>query len=121
MELRLGCAIPGEYPELHNQTGEIILFAVLFTDKPWHSSFRAEYLQSHIYWIDQNKHVVLVAGSLRIEPQDSPKGGLWIVEAKSKASVMQVMATDPFYLCGLRQNIEVLHWSKALEHHQALV
>ena len=31
------------------------------------------------------------------------------------------MSTDPFYLHGLRQSIEVLHWSKALAHHQALV
>ena len=98
-----------------------MLFAVLFTDKPGQGSLRAEYLQSHIHWVDQHKHVVLVAGSLRIDPQDSPKGGLWIVEAESKASVMQIMATDPFYTCGLRWSIEVLHWSKALEHHQALV
>ena len=98
-----------------------MLFAVLFTDKPGHGSLRAEYLQSHIHWVDQNKGVVLVAGSLRTEPQDTPKGGLWIVEVESKASVMQIMATDPFYTCGLRQSIEVLHWSKALEQHQALV
>jgi len=93
----------------------------LFSGKPKPSSLRAEYLQSHIHWIDQNKHVVLVAGSLGMEAQDSPTGGLWIVEAESKAGVMQIRATDPFYTCGLRQNIEVLHWSKALEHHQALV
>ena len=43
------------------------------------------------------------------------------METKSKASVMQIMATDPFYTSGLRWSIEVLHWSKALEHHQALV
>ena len=28
---------------------------------------------------------------------------------------------DPFYTCGLRQSVEVLHWSKALESHQALI
>ena len=98
-----------------------MLFAVLFTDKPGHGALRSEYLHAHIDWVDQNKAAVLVAGSLRAEPQDTPKGGLWIVEAISKANVMQIMATDPFYTCGLRQSIEVLHWSKALEHHKALV
>ena len=98
-----------------------MLFAVLFTDKPEHGALRAEHLQAHIDWVDQHKNVVLVAGSLRIEPQATPKGGLWIVEAESKASVIQIMATDPFYTCGLRQSVELLYWSKALEQHQALV
>lgn len=98
-----------------------MLFAVIFTDKPGHGVLRAENLQAHIDWVDQNKAAVLVAGSLRVEPTDTPKGGLWIVEAESKASVEQIMLSDPFYTCGLRQSIEVLHWSKALADHQALV
>lgn len=49
-----------------------------------------------------------------------PKGGLWIVEAESKDSVHQLMQTDPFWTCGLRQRVEVLHWSKALDQ-QVLV
>ena len=98
-----------------------MLFAVIFTDKPGSGLLRAEHLQAHIEWVDQNKAAVLVAGSLRVEPTDTPKGGLWIVQAESKASVMQIMLSDPFYTCGLRQSIEVLHWSKALASHQAHV
>ena len=98
-----------------------MLFAVLFTDKPEQCALRAEHLQAHIEWVDRHKTVVLVAGSLRVEPQATPKGGLWIVEAESKALVMHIMASDPFYTCGLRQSVEVLHWRKALAHHQALV
>lgn len=98
-----------------------MLFAVLFTDKPGHGELRAAQLQAHIYWVELNKGTVLVAGSLRVEPSDTPKGGLWIVEAESKERVMQIVATDPFFTQGLRQSIEVLHLSKALAHHQALV
>ena len=98
-----------------------MLFAVLFTDKPEHGALRAAHLQAHIEWVDAHKDLVLVAGSLRSEPGITPQGGLWIVEAATKTSVMQLMATDPFYTCGLRQSWEVLHWSKALEHHRALV
>jgi hypothetical protein len=30
------------------------------------------------------------------------------------------MQTDPFWTCGLRESVEVLHWSKALDQ-QVLV
>lgn len=32
-----------------------MLFAVLFTDKSEHRALRAEHLQAHIEWVDQNK------------------------------------------------------------------
>ena len=98
-----------------------MLFAVLFTDKPGHGALRAEQLDAHIHWVDAHKDRVLVAGSLRHQPGDVPKGGLWIVEAPTKESVHELMRTDPFYSCGLRESIDVLHWSKALPNHQALV
>lgn len=92
-----------------------MLFAVIFTDKPNHGTLRAENLDAHIQWVAENQEVVLVAGSLRAELGVTPKGGLWIVEAPSKEAVMDLMKTDPFYTCGLREGVEVLHWSKALE------
>lgn len=98
-----------------------MLFATLFTDKPAHGHLRAEHLASHITWVEENKDKVLVAGSLRHELSEVPKGGLWIVEAESKEAVFALMQTDPFYACGLRQSIEVFHWSKALPEHRALV
>jgi uncharacterized protein YciI len=98
-----------------------VLFAVLFTDKPGHGALRAEHLDAHIQWVEEHKHKVLVAGSLRQEPSDIPKGGLWVVEEESRAAVLELMKTDPFYTCGLRQSVEVFHWSKALQNHKALV
>ena len=92
-----------------------MLFAVIFTDKPGHGALRAQHLEAHIRWVAAHGDHILVAGSLRTEPGLVPKGGLWIVEAPSKAFVMELMQSDPFYTCGLRQDVEVLHWSKALE------
>ena len=97
-----------------------MLFAVLFTDHPDQESLRSAYLQVHIDWVAANQAQVRVAGSLREAPGQVPKGGLWIVEAESKDSVHQLMQTDPFWICGLRQSVEVLHWSKALDQ-QVLV
>jgi uncharacterized protein YciI len=96
--------------------GAHMLFAVIFTDKPGLGSVRAEHLQRHVQWLAAHQDVVLVAGSLRAEVGAVPKGGLWIVEAASKAAVHELMKSDPFYTCGLRQDVEVLHWSKALEN-----
>jgi uncharacterized protein len=98
-----------------------VLFAVLFTDKPGYGALRTEHLDAHIQWVYEHKDKVLVAGSLRQEPTEIPKGGLWAVEAQSKESVFTLLQTDPFYTCGLRESVEVLHWSKALPNHQALV
>ena len=92
-----------------------MLFAVLFTDKPGHGALRAENLEAHVRWVAEHRDCVLVAGSLRVEPGAVPKGGLWIVEAPSKPAVLDLMKSDPFYTCGLRQDVEVLHWSKAIE------
>jgi uncharacterized protein YciI len=97
-----------------------MLFAVLFNDHPDRGLLRSTHLQSHIDWVAANQAQVRVAGSLREAPGQVPKGGLWIVEAESKDSVHQLMQTDPFWTCGLRQSVEVLHWSKALEQ-QVLV
>ena len=92
-----------------------MLFAVLFTDKPGHGDLRAANLEAHVQWVADHQDRVLVAGSLRTEPGTVPKGGLWVVEAASKEAVHALMQTDPFWTCGLRQGVEVLHWSKALE------
>ena len=98
-----------------------VLFAVLFTDNAGMGALRAEHLEAHIAWVEDNKSWVLVAGSLRHEPQDVPRGGLWVVEAESKNDVLEKMKSDPFFCCGLRQSVEVLHWSKALQHHKSLI
>lgn len=97
-----------------------MLFAVFFTDKPDQSAMRSTHLQAHIDWVAAKQAQVRVAGSLREEPDQVPKGGLWIVEAESKDSVHELMQTDPFWICGLRQSVQVLHWSKALDQ-QVLV
>jgi uncharacterized protein YciI len=103
-----------------NQGELTMLFVVLFTDRPDQGALRANHLQAHIDWVASHQAKVRVAGSLREQLGQVPKGALWIVESESKESVHQLMQTDPFWTCGLRQSVEVLHWSKALDQ-QVLV
>lgn len=97
-----------------------MLFAVIFTDRSGQGALRDQHLQAHIDWVAAHPDMVRVAGSLREAPDQVPQGGLWIVEAPDKASVHVLMQTDPFWTCGLRENVRVLHWSKAVER-QVLV
>ncbi len=98
-----------------------MLFIVRFTDKPDTGSIRQAYLPAHLAWLDQHQAKVLVGGSLRAEPDGSPLGGLWIVEAPDKTTVQQLIDTDPFWTQGLRAEYEILHWNKAFPDRKAWV
>jgi hypothetical protein len=98
-----------------------VLFAVIFTDKPGRGDVREANLQAHIEWLESNRDVIPVAGSLRHEPGELPRGGLWIAEAESKAQLDELLKSDPFYVAGLRQGYEILHWSKANAERKALI
>jgi len=98
-----------------------VLFAVLFTDKPGLGELRALHLQAHIEWLEINKDVIPVGGSLREEPGQVPRGGLWIAEASSKNQLDDLLKTDPFYLAGLRQSYDILYWSKANHERKVFI
>jgi uncharacterized protein YciI len=90
-----------------------MLFAIIFTDIADHAQVRTAELQAHIEWLEQNKEVIPVAGSLRHEIAGTPKGGLWIAEAESKLQLEELLKTDPFFIAGLRESYEILYWVKA--------
>lgn len=98
-----------------------MLFAVIFTDKPGCGEIRASKLQAHIEWLENNKEVVPVGGSLRHEPDEVPKGGLWLANAESKAQIENLIKSDPFFIAGLRQSYEIFHWSKANAERKVLI
>lgn len=98
-----------------------MLFAVIFTDKPDGGEIRAAQLQAHIEWLERHQDIVPVGGSLRHELGGLPKGGLWIAQAGSKAQLEALIQTDPFWMAGLRQSCEILHWAKANPNRMVLI
>ena len=98
-----------------------MLYVVRFVDKPGRQDLRQTFLPAHIDWLDRNKDVVLIGGSLRENPGDVPLGGLWLLDAPGKAEVEALLKTDPFWIHGLRQSHEVLHWFKAFPDRKVLV
>ena len=89
-----------------------MLFIARFTDKPGIAERRAELLQAHFDWLASNNRV-LVAGSLRATADGDSLGGLWIIEADSKADAEAAFQTDPFFANGLRASVELFHYIKA--------
>ena len=92
-----------------------------FTDRADQSAVRKQFLSAHIEWLDKHKNVILVPGSLRPEPGQDAIGGLWIVEATDKKQIEDLIHTDPFWVQGLRQGFEILHWSKAFPERRVPV
>jgi uncharacterized protein YciI len=98
-----------------------MLFAVIFTDKANHAETRKTNLQAHVDWLELNKEVIPVAGSLRHEIGGNPKGGLWVAKAESKLQLEKLLKTDPFFIAGLRESYEIMHWSKANDQRKELI
>ena len=98
-----------------------MLFVVRFTDKPDSEIIREQQLAAHVSWLDERRQTILVAGSLREDPEASPIGAFWVVEAKRKSDVEELYKSDPFWTSGLREGVEILHWSKAFPDEQAIV
>jgi len=92
-----------------------MLFIVRFFDNQDKAFVRSDNLSQHLNWLKLNSDRILVAGSLRSEPTTNPLGALWIVKADSKADIEDIIKSDPFWICGLRDKYEILHWSKAFE------
>ena len=90
-----------------------MLFIVRFTDKPERLATRNEFLAAHLQWLEEHQDMVRVAGSLRPEADAAPVGAAWVVEAQDRKEIEALLQSDPFWVQGLRQSVEILHWSKA--------
>jgi hypothetical protein len=98
-----------------------MLFIARFTDKPNIAELRDKLFPAHLEWLDKNKDKVLVPGSLRPDVDGPSLGGMWIIEAGSKAEAEKVYQTDPFFANGLRAKVEVYFWKKAFEDRKVSI
>jgi uncharacterized protein YciI len=89
-------------------------YVVRFGDRADRLATSERWLRVRIAWRAERRDRILVAGSLRGEPGTPPVGGLWIVEAADRAEVETLYATDPFWIEGLRERVEIGFGSKAL-------
>lgn len=89
-----------------------MLFAVLFEDnEACAGDVRSRYMQDHLDFLERNASTIKAAGPLR-RNEDTPAGGLWLVEAESRGAVDQLVRSDPFWPTGLRRSVQVLVWQQ---------
>jgi uncharacterized protein YciI len=87
-----------------------MLFILRFTDKPNSLPLREQHLAAHLAWLDAHAEQVLVAGTLRPEPDAAPVAAIWIVRAASREAVFALSDSDPFWIHGLRATREVFYY-----------
>jgi uncharacterized protein YciI len=89
-----------------------MLYAVLFEDDDAHADTRAEFMADHLAFLESNAGLIHAAGPLSDTEDDSPAGGLWLVEADDARAVRELVETDPFWPTGLRKSVRVLQWTR---------
>ena len=87
-----------------------MLFILRFTDKPDSLPLREQHLAAHLAWLDAHAEQVLVAGTLRSEPDSLAVAAIWVVSAPSRDSVLALSDSDPFWIHGLRATREVFYY-----------
>jgi hypothetical protein len=87
-------------------------WAVMFSDGPEMAAIRAEREPAHLAYLDAHREMILMAGGLREEPGAAFLGGLWIVEAPTRADVAALIERDPYFQSGARQ-ATIRFWGRA--------
>lgn len=98
-----------------------MLFLIRFTDHQDRKSIRDDNLELHISWLADRKDTILVAGSIRRDIGSNPIGAFWVVDASTKEEAQRLYCSDPFWIAGLRKDVEILYWSKAFPNHQVSI
>lgn len=91
-----------------------MLFAVLLRDNPERLHLRQAHVDEHLNYVAAQGAKVLAGGALRPKPEDAPQGALWLVNAENKEAAQAIIEGDPFFKVGLRQSVDIYHWSKGV-------
>ena len=89
-----------------------MLYAVFFEDDPAFSEMRMRLMPQPLDFLERNAERICAAGPLRNAADGSSAGGLWLVEAPDRASVVALYENDPFWPTGLRRKVTVCEWSQ---------
>ncbi len=76
-------------------------WAAIFTDNPEASAVREAQRQAHFDYLARHADRILLAG------------GLWIIEADTRADAAQLCEEDPFFAHGLRKGYTLALWGRA--------
>jgi uncharacterized protein len=89
-----------------------MLFAVLLRDDPERLPLRQSHVDGHLAYVAAQNGRIIAGGALRTNPEDAPQGALWLVHVDTKEEAQTLVEGDPFFKVGLRQSVDIFHWSK---------
>jgi uncharacterized protein YciI len=88
-------------------------WAAIFTDNPGASAVREAQREAHFDYLARHADRILLAGGLRPGVDEYWSGGLWIIEAETRADAVQLCEEDPFFVHGLRSGYQLALWGRA--------
>ncbi len=89
-------------------------YLVRFYDRSDRRRVREKFMAPHMAWLESMRAKILLAGALREAPESFPVGGLWLVEADSRAEVEELLSQDPLWINGLRERYEIFFFAPAV-------
>jgi uncharacterized protein YciI len=91
----------------------IVQFEDVYANEPERLPDRAAHMAAHLAFLAEHGDRIVAAGALRPSADGVPTGGIWIVDAGSKAAVEALCKDDPFWKARLRKSVRVSLWAKA--------
>ena len=91
----------------------IVQFEDVYAEQPERLPERAQHMPDHLAFLARHGDRLVAAGALRASADSMPTGGIWILNAQSKAEAEAFYQDDPFWRAGLRKSVQVSHWAQA--------
>jgi uncharacterized protein YciI len=89
---------------------------IVSDDAPGGAAIRANQAVMDAHWAYELsiKHKILCAGSLRSDDGVTPIGSLLVLDVETRAEALAIVNADPATKAGLRTNMIVKRWNKAI-------
>ena len=75
---------------------------VFFQDAPEMFAVREKYFDDHVAYLTSQPDIFVDGTSLSPNEGEAPTGGMWIVKARSKDEIVQLIEGDPMFRSGHR-------------------
>lgn len=85
-------------------------YAVMFEDNEEKAGKRGEFMKEHLAFLKSKQ--ITAAGPLKDAETGLPAGGMWLVSARSREEVIELVKADPFWPTGLRKSFRILEWTR---------
>lgn len=88
-------------------------YIAIFTDIADGSAIRAEWTEAHQAFLRAHKGALRLAGAVRPEHGEAPRGGVWVFDTETRAEADAIVRQDPFFVAGLRASYDLFAWGTA--------